>query len=114
LGGGRALSTIFIPIWNALIQSVVYGVAIWLLGSLRRAQRGLEQKVEQRTRERVFRAGARCYVNARVTLHLTQQQFHAGYANGLAVLSAQQAYQQAVIGRVQAQAARPERDAAFF
>jgi signal transduction histidine kinase len=47
---GAHYSTIFIPIWNALIQAVVYGVVIWLLGSLREAQRGLEQKVDQRTR----------------------------------------------------------------
>jgi NodT family efflux transporter outer membrane factor (OMF) lipoprotein len=51
---------------------------------------------------------------ARVTLHLTQQQFRVGYANGLAVLTAQQAYQQAVIGRVQAQAARLGDTAALF
>ena len=43
---------------------------------------------------------------AGVALRLTQQQFRVGYVNGLAVLTAQQAYQQAVIGRVQAQAAR--------
>lgn len=43
---------------------------------------------------------------ARVTLQVSRQQFAAGYANGLAVLTAQQLYQQAVIGRVQAQAAR--------
>jgi signal transduction histidine kinase len=46
---GAHYSTVFIPIWNALIQAVVYGMVIWLLGSLRAAQRELEQKVEQRT-----------------------------------------------------------------
>ena len=51
---------------------------------------------------------------ARVTLQVTQEQFRAGYANGLAVLTAQQAYQQAVIGRVQAQAARLGDTAALF
>ncbi|HEV2441539.1 MAG TPA: efflux transporter outer membrane subunit [Steroidobacteraceae bacterium] len=51
---------------------------------------------------------------ARVTLHVTQEQFHAGYANGLAVLTARQAYQQAVIARVQAQAARLGDTAALF
>ena len=51
---------------------------------------------------------------ARVTLQVTRQQFGAGYANGLAVLTAQQAYQQAVIGRVQAQAARLGDTAALF
>jgi outer membrane protein TolC len=49
-----------------------------------------------------------------VTLDLTQRQFNVGYANGLAVLTAQQAYQQAVIGRVQAQAARLGDTAALF
>ncbi len=47
---GAHYSTVLIPIWNALIQSVVYGVVIWLVGSLRPAQRELERKVEQRTR----------------------------------------------------------------
>ena len=51
---------------------------------------------------------------AGVTLRLTQEQFRVGYANGLAVLTAQQAYQQAVIGRVQAQAARLGDTAALF
>jgi signal transduction histidine kinase len=56
---GANYSSIFIPIWNGLIQSVVYGVVIWLLGSLREAQRGLEQKVEQRTRALRREIGAR-------------------------------------------------------
>lgn len=51
---------------------------------------------------------------AGVTLRLTQQQFRVGYTNGLAVLIARQAYQQAVIGRVQAQAARLGDTAALF
>ena len=51
---------------------------------------------------------------ARVTLQVTQEQFRVGYANGLAVLTAQQAYQQAVIARVQAQAARFGDTAALF
>ena len=46
---GAHYSTILIPIWNALIQCVVYAIVVWLLGSLRKAQRELEQKVEQRT-----------------------------------------------------------------
>ena len=51
---------------------------------------------------------------ARVTLDISQKQFQTGYANGLAVLTAQQAYQQAVIARVQAQAARLGDTAALF
>jgi len=51
---------------------------------------------------------------ARVALQLSQEQFRVGYANGLAVLTAQQAYQQAVIARVQAQAARLGDTAALF
>ncbi|HEV2441543.1 MAG TPA: sensor histidine kinase [Steroidobacteraceae bacterium] len=46
---GAYYSTVLIPIWNALIQCVVYGIVIWLLGSLREAQKELEHKVEQRT-----------------------------------------------------------------
>ncbi|MFZ1867179.1 MAG: sensor histidine kinase [Steroidobacteraceae bacterium] len=56
---GAHYSTILVPIWNALIQSVVYGVVIWLLGSLREAQRALEQKVEQRTRALTREIGER-------------------------------------------------------
>jgi len=43
---------------------------------------------------------------ARTTLDLTQEQSRVGYVNYLTLLSAQQAYQQALITRVQAQAAR--------
>jgi NodT family efflux transporter outer membrane factor (OMF) lipoprotein len=49
-----------------------------------------------------------------VTLDISRRQFQTGYANGLAVLTAQQAYQQAVIARVQAQAARLGDTAALF
>ena len=49
IAAGAHYSTIFVPIWNALIQAVVYGAVIWLLGSLREAQHELEEKVEQRT-----------------------------------------------------------------
>jgi len=51
---------------------------------------------------------------AKVALDVSRRQFQAGYANGLAVLTAQQAYQQAVIPRVQAQAARLGDTAALF
>jgi NodT family efflux transporter outer membrane factor (OMF) lipoprotein len=51
---------------------------------------------------------------AKVTLDVSRRQFQAGYANGLTVLTAQQAYQQAVIARVQAQAARLGDTAALF
>ncbi|MGB6450551.1 MAG: efflux transporter outer membrane subunit [Steroidobacteraceae bacterium] len=51
---------------------------------------------------------------AKVTLDISHRQFQTGYANGLAVLTAQQAYQQAVIARVQAQGARLGDTAALF
>ncbi len=51
---------------------------------------------------------------AEVALGISRKQFEAGYANGLAALTAQQAYQQAVIARVQAQAARLGDTAALF
>ena len=51
---------------------------------------------------------------AKVTLDLTLQQQQAGYANYLALLSAQQAYQQTLISRVQAQANRFTDTAALF
>jgi NodT family efflux transporter outer membrane factor (OMF) lipoprotein len=43
---------------------------------------------------------------ARITLDLSQRQYRAGYAGYLSLLSAEQAYQQARIALVQAQAAR--------
>jgi len=46
---GAHYSTVLIPIWNALIQTVVYLSVVWLLGALRAAQQELEHKVEQRT-----------------------------------------------------------------
>ncbi len=61
-----------------------------------------------------LRSGVAVERAARVTLQVTQAQFRAGYANGLAVLTARQAYQQAVIARVQAQAARLGDTAALF
>ncbi len=51
---------------------------------------------------------------SKVTLDISRHQLQSGYANGLAVLAAQQAYQQAVIARVQAQAARLGDTAALF
>ena len=56
---GAHYSTVLIPIWNALIQCVVYGVVVWLLGSLREAQKELEHKVEQRTRALTREIGER-------------------------------------------------------
>ena len=49
-----------------------------------------------------------------VTLDLAKKQFQSGYANYLALLSAEQAYQQAVINLVQAQATRYADTAALF
>jgi outer membrane protein TolC len=43
---------------------------------------------------------------AKVTLDLTRRRLQDGYASGLALLNAQQAYQQARVALVQAQAAR--------
>ena len=51
---------------------------------------------------------------AAVTLDLTKKQFDAGYANYLALLSAEQAYQQALINLVQAQSNRYADTAALF
>jgi NodT family efflux transporter outer membrane factor (OMF) lipoprotein len=49
-----------------------------------------------------------------VTLDLAKKQFQSGYANYLALLSAEQAYQQAVINLAQAQANRYADTAALF
>ena len=51
---------------------------------------------------------------ARKTLDLTRRQLDAGAVNVLALLSAQQAYQQTRISRVQAQAARYTDTAALY
>jgi outer membrane protein TolC len=51
---------------------------------------------------------------AKVSLDLTSHQFQTGYASFLALLSAEQAYQQAVINLVQAQANRFSDTAALF
>jgi NodT family efflux transporter outer membrane factor (OMF) lipoprotein len=51
---------------------------------------------------------------AKVTLDLTRQQTQVGYANNIALLSAEQAYQQAVISLVQAQANRYADTVALF
>jgi NodT family efflux transporter outer membrane factor (OMF) lipoprotein len=51
---------------------------------------------------------------AAVTLELTRKQFQSGYINYLGLLSAEQAYQQAVINLVQAQASRYADTAALF
>jgi NodT family efflux transporter outer membrane factor (OMF) lipoprotein len=52
--------------------------------------------------------------SAKVTLDLTTRQLQAGYVNDLALLSAEQNYQQAVINLVQAQANRYSDTAALF
>ena len=46
---GAQYSTVLIPIWNALILTVVYVIVVWLLGALRAAQQKLERKVDHRT-----------------------------------------------------------------
>ena len=51
---------------------------------------------------------------AKVTLGVSRQQYQTGYASYLAVLTAQVAYQQAVLARIQAQAARLGDTAALF
>jgi len=51
---------------------------------------------------------------ARITLDLSMRQWQTGYANYLALLSAEQAYNQAVISLVQAQANRYADTAALF
>jgi len=51
---------------------------------------------------------------AKVTLDLSRRQYQAGYVSYLALLSAEQAYQQAVINLVQAQANRYADTAALF
>jgi NodT family efflux transporter outer membrane factor (OMF) lipoprotein len=61
-----------------------------------------------------LKAAADAKTAARVTLDLAQNQYQAGYASYLALLSAEQAYQLAVINLVQAQANRYADTAALF
>jgi NodT family efflux transporter outer membrane factor (OMF) lipoprotein len=61
-----------------------------------------------------LKAAADARTAARVTLDLAQNQYKAGYASYLALLSAEQAYQLAVINLVQAQANRYADTAALF
>src|SRR5579883_1450948 len=56
---GAHYSTVLIPIWNALILTVVYVIVVWLLGALAAAQEELERKVEQRTSALVREIGER-------------------------------------------------------
>jgi NodT family efflux transporter outer membrane factor (OMF) lipoprotein len=68
----------------------------------------LEQDAE------ALRAATAAADAAKVTLDLSQQRVRDGYANPLSLLSAEQAYQQARIGLVQAQANRFADTAALF
>jgi NodT family efflux transporter outer membrane factor (OMF) lipoprotein len=61
-----------------------------------------------------LKAAAASYDAAKVTLDLTDRQLKDGYASGLQLLSAQQAYQQSRIALVQAQANRYADTAALF
>lgn len=61
-----------------------------------------------------LKAAAAAKDAASVTLDLTKRQLEAGYANYLALLSAEQAYQQALINLVQAQSNRYADTAALF
>jgi NodT family efflux transporter outer membrane factor (OMF) lipoprotein len=61
-----------------------------------------------------LKAAAAAKDAASVTLDLAKKQFQSGYVNYLALLSAEQAYQQAVINLVQAQANRYADTAALF
>jgi NodT family efflux transporter outer membrane factor (OMF) lipoprotein len=61
-----------------------------------------------------LKAAANTLDAAKVTLDLSQRQYKDGYANYLSLLSAEQAYQQARITLVQAQATRYADTAALF
>jgi NodT family efflux transporter outer membrane factor (OMF) lipoprotein len=61
-----------------------------------------------------LRAAAAAKEAAGITLDLSKKQWQSGYANYLALLSAEQTYQQAVINLVQAQANRYADTAALF
>jgi len=61
-----------------------------------------------------LKAAAAAKDAATVTLDLTKKQLESGYANYLALLSAEQAYQQALINLVQAQSNRYADTAALF
>src|SRR5271155_260161 len=61
-----------------------------------------------------LKAAAAARDAAAVTLDLSKKQYQSGYANYLALLSAEQAYQQAVINLVQAHANRYADTAALF
>jgi NodT family efflux transporter outer membrane factor (OMF) lipoprotein len=61
-----------------------------------------------------LRAAAAAKDAAGITLALAKQQWQSGYANYLALLNAEQTYQQAVINLVQAQANRYADTAALF
>ncbi len=61
-----------------------------------------------------LKAAAAAKDAASVTLDLARKQYQSGYASYLALLSAEQAYQQAVINLVQAQANRYADTAALF
>jgi NodT family efflux transporter outer membrane factor (OMF) lipoprotein len=61
-----------------------------------------------------LKAAADARTAARVTLDMAQKQYQSGYASYLALLSAEQAYQLAVINLVQAQANRYADTAALF
>jgi NodT family efflux transporter outer membrane factor (OMF) lipoprotein len=61
-----------------------------------------------------LKAAATAKDAASITLALTKKQLEAGYANYLALLSAEQAYQQALINLVQAQSNRYADTAALF
>ena len=61
-----------------------------------------------------MKAAAAAKDAATITLDLTKKQLEAGYANYLALLSAEQAYQQALINLVQAQSNRYADSAALF
>ena len=61
-----------------------------------------------------LKAAAAAKDAASVTLDLAKKQFQSGYVNYLALLSAEQTYQQAVINLAQAQANRYADTAALF
>jgi outer membrane protein TolC len=61
-----------------------------------------------------LKAAAAARESANITLTQTKSQFEAGYTSYLALLSAEQAYQQAAITLVQAQSNRFADTAALF
>jgi signal transduction histidine kinase len=79
LAAGAHYSSPFIPIWNATVLLVFYFIVVWLLANLRASQKGLENKVRERTKSLTKEIAERARLEKEILEISEREQRHIGH-----------------------------------